>query len=113
MHEMSITKSMLEAVREEMDRNGMALLRNIKIRVGELTAVEPEALRFCFEASTKGTPMQGAALEIEEVPLTGKCLACGTVFRIEGFRSSCPSCGAREIERLTGTELDIVSIEAE
>ena len=112
MHEMSITRCVLDAVAREMKNHGLTRLEKVRVRVGELTAVEPESLRFCFDASVNGTPKEGASLEIEEVPLTGRCTACATEFRIEGFKSSCPECGGTSIERLTGSELDIVSIEA-
>lgn len=113
MHEMSITKSMIEIIKDEMDKSKVSQLRSVRIKVGELTAVEPDALRFCFEASTKNTPMEGASLEIEEVPLRGKCRRCGNKFRIEAFVSRCPECSGADIDKISGTELDIVSIEAE
>ncbi len=109
---MSITRSVLEAVGREMEKGGLKELRRVSLRVGELTAVEPEALRFCFDASVKGTPLEGAVLEIEEVPLTGRCADCSSEFRMEGFACVCPGCKGRSIERLTGGELDLVSIEA-
>ncbi len=112
MHELSITKSMLRIIAREMKSNGVKRLKKVHIKVGELTAIEPEALRFCFEESIRSTPMEGALLEIDDVPLTGRCKACGTEFRIEAFTNICPDCGGNEIERIAGTELDIISIEA-
>lgn len=112
MHEMSITRSILDIVRREMERNHLTRLKSLKIRVGELTAVEPESLRFCFETSVKDTPWDGASLEIIEVPLAGRCSACGADFRIEVFSNNCPVCGGTEVERTSGTELDIISMEA-
>lgn len=112
MHEMSITESVLEIVGEEMARNNLKTLKSLKLRVGELTAVEPEALRFCFEACIKGTPFEGALLEIEEVPLTGKCPKCLALFPLRDFVNACPACGQKPVEKATGTELDIVSMDA-
>ncbi|MBW7957907.1 MAG: hydrogenase maturation nickel metallochaperone HypA [Deltaproteobacteria bacterium] len=108
---MSITKNILETVRAEMEKAALKELRSVRIRVGELTAVEPEALRFCFEASIKGTSFEGAALDIEEAPLTGKCEGCGLVFRISLFERTCPGCGGSSVEIAGGNELDIVSME--
>lgn len=113
MHEMSITRSILDVVKKEMADNKVTRLKSVRVKVGELTAVEPETLRFCFEACVKDTPMEGAALEIEEVPLTGKCLKCGKEFRMQDFVSVCPGCGGKEIEKTQGEELDIISMEAE
>ncbi len=113
MHEMSITMSMLDIIREHMERNGACRLRSVQIRVGELTAVEPESLRFCFEVCSQGTPLAGAALDIEEIPHTGKCRDCGSEFRIEGFVPHCPACGGSSADRVAGNELDIVSMEVD
>jgi hydrogenase nickel incorporation protein HypA/HybF len=113
MHEMSITKSMLEIVEKEMNESGMKALRKLRVRVGELTAVEPESLKFCFDAAIKGTAMEGATLEVEDVPLKGRCLGCAAEFRITAFAYRCPVCGAAAVERVAGDELDIISMEGE
>lgn len=113
MHEMSITLSLLDIVREHMERHGVERLLRLRIKVGELTAVEAESLRFCFDASVKDTALEGAALEIEEVPLTGRCRECGREFRIEGFFAECPGCGSSAVDQVAGRELDIVSMEVE
>ena len=113
MHEMSITRSMLEIVGREMSANNMSSLKKLTVRVGELTAVEPEALRFCFDAATKGTLFDGAVLEIEEVPLGGRCRECAGEFRITAFENRCPKCGSTNIERVSGDELDIISMEGD
>ncbi|MBI2400910.1 MAG: hydrogenase maturation nickel metallochaperone HypA [Deltaproteobacteria bacterium] len=113
MHEMSITRSMLEIARREMEVNGIHALRKLKVRIGELTAVEPDTLKFCFDVAIKGTPFQGAVLEIEEVPLGGRCRVCGGEVRITAFDNRCPKCGSTDIERVSGHELDIISMEGD
>lgn len=113
MHEMSITLSMLDIVKEHMARHGVERLRQVRVRIGEMSAVEPESLRFCFEASIKDTPLDGAVLEVEEVPLTGRCRECGREFRIEGYLSRCPACSSLSIDHVAGHELDIISMEGE
>jgi hydrogenase nickel incorporation protein HypA/HybF len=110
---MSITRSMMEIVREEMDRHGVKSLKRLKVRVGELTAVEPDTLVFCFEACVKGTPHEGAVLEIEDVPLMGRCVDCSAEFRMENFLQACPECDGASVTKTNGHELDIVSMEAE
>ncbi|MCC6347051.1 MAG: hydrogenase maturation nickel metallochaperone HypA [Nitrospirales bacterium] len=113
MHELSIARSMLDIVREQMARHGAEKLRSLKIRVGEMTAVEPQALLFCFEACTKDTPLEGAALDIEVVPLAGRCEECGTEMRIEGYSAQCPACRSASVEHISGHELAIVSMEVD
>jgi hydrogenase nickel incorporation protein HypA/HybF len=110
---MSITVSMMDIVEEQMLKNGVERLKTLKVRVGELTAVEPEALKFCFEVCTRGTVMEGVLLDIEEVPLMGRCSECGVEFLMEGFFLPCPGCDGAEVKKISGSELEIVSMEAD
>ena len=114
MHEMSIVTSIIRIVREEMAQIGARHLKGIKIRVGEIAAVEPEALRFCFEVCTEGTDMEGVILDIEEVPVMGQCINCKKEFRLNMYLDSrCAVCGGEAGDYLSGTELDIVSMEVD
>lgn len=105
--------SMMEIVKHHMTKNDVKRLKKLKIRVGKLTAVEPKSLIFCFEVYTHNSPMEGAILEIEDVPLTGRCCDCKKEFYHEEFLSNCPECNSDVIKNISGHELDIISIEAE
>lgn len=96
----------------ELEKSGALRLERVKIKVGRMTAVEPESLRFCFEACVKDTPMDGARLDIVEVPVIGRCSRCAEEFRMDDILSPCPACGGASVVRLTGTELKLVSISA-
>lgn len=115
MHEMSIVASMLETVKDQMEKNGARQLKALKMRIGEMTALEPDSLRFCFDVSIEGVhALDGAVLEIEEVPLMGRCSSCDAEFRLEQyFQSVCPKCGGDAFECISGRELDLVSMEVE
>ena len=113
MHEMSITRSILEIIGRQMAANNISSLKKLTVRVGELTAIEPEVLRFCFDSAIKGTQFDGAALIIEEVPLGGRCRECAGEFRITAFDNCCPKCGSTNIDRVSGDELDIISMEGD
>jgi len=79
-----------------------------------MTAVEPEALRFCFEVCAGGTDMEGVILDIEEVPVRGQCIHCKNEFPLDRYLDSrCPVCGGESGGYVSGTELDIVSMEVE
>jgi hydrogenase nickel incorporation protein HypA/HybF len=47
------------------------------LKVGKLAAVVPDSLKFCFEVAAKNTPLEGAILQIEEIPVTARCKNCG------------------------------------
>lgn len=103
----------MEIVDKELTRHGVTSLKRLKLRIGELTAVEPDSLRFCFEACVKGTAHEGALLDIEGVPLLGRCVDCSTEFRMEYYLQACPECDGASVVKTNGHELDIVSMEAE
>lgn len=109
MHELAITESMVAAVAENV---GRARVARVRLQVGRLAGVVPDALQFCFEACTRGTTLEGAALEIDEIPARGRCRACATEIPMMSFLDTCP-CGAIEIDLLTGQELRIKHVEVE
>ena len=113
MHEMSIAQSVLDIIVQESQSHNVERVLSVALKVGELSAVETESLRFCFELVTKDTVAEGARLDIERVEVTCRCLECGAHFSVEELTFSCPACESSRIEMLTGRELSVESFEAE
>ena len=114
MHEMAIAVNILDIVKKEMALNEAHRLKCVRLRVGAMSSVEPESLAFCFGAITDGTALEGAMLDIEEVPLKGRCSACSLEFDLDlYFSTPCPKCGGIRSELVSGRELDIVSMEVD
>jgi hydrogenase nickel incorporation protein HypA/HybF len=113
MHEMSIAQSLIDILREEMAKHGAATLRSVRLSVGEMSAIVPESLSFCFEIITQGTPLEGAKLLMDRIPLRGYCPQCEETFDIKEFVFICPACGSPNIETIEGQELSIVEMEVE
>jgi hydrogenase nickel incorporation protein HypA/HybF len=106
MHELSITQGVVEAVTE---RTGSATVVSVRVRVGRLSGVVPDAMRFCFELVTAGTPLEGATLEIDRPEGRGSCRTCGAEFALPDPVLLCP-CGSADVEVLTGRELAVASV---
>jgi hydrogenase nickel incorporation protein HypA/HybF len=107
MHELSITQSVVDAVCE---RAAGRAVRSVKVQVGALTAVVPEAMRFCFELVVEGTVAQGARLDIEERPGAAHCRGCGADIVLADLILLCP-CGSADVAVTGGRELQIISME--
>jgi hydrogenase nickel incorporation protein HypA/HybF len=108
MHELALAESVVAAVTERL---GDARVTAVRLEVGRLAAVVPDALRFCFEVCTRGTSLDGATLDILEIPARGHCRACGArELSFEGFPALCP-CGSPDIDLCTGQELRIKEVE--
>ncbi len=111
MHEMAITQSILDICKEEMVSHQASRLLKVRLRVGELTVIEPSSLCFCFEVLTKGTELEGAVLQIERVPIKALCSQCKSKFEVLNLTLLCPFCGSKEIEIISGKELDLMDME--
>ena len=107
MHELAITQSVVEAVCE---RAGDRPVRSVRVRVGALTAVVPDAMRFCFDLVVEGTVAQGARLDIEQRPGAAHCADCGADVELADAVLLCP-CGSADLRVTAGRELQIVSME--
>lgn len=113
MHEMAIAQGILDIVLDAAARNDAAAVVSIKLQVGEMTEVEPEALTFCFAALAAGTAAAAARLDVEVIPLVGRCRDCGLEFKVERFRFLCPACGSPGVEIVSGRELRVEHLEVE
>ena len=113
MHEVSICESILDILKDEAKKNGASKVTAVRLRIGELSGVVEDALRFAFEVVTKGSIAEGASLVIEEVPLTARCRSCGKEFHIVGYAFSCKHCDSPEIEVVSGREMQIEDIDLE
>ncbi len=113
MHELSIANAILKMVREERRRRAGARVVAVGVRVGELSGVNPDALRFSFEALTTGTELAPLTLEIELCPRRERCETCGETFAPEDFVFVCPACGGQSTENVSGTELAVTFLEIE
>lgn len=112
MHEMGIAMQIAEiaiaSIPAEMQR---CRVGRVNLKVGKLSAVVTDSLRFCFEVVTRDTPLEGAELAVEEIPVTARCNDCRHEWTIENPVFACIRCNSSAVELLSGRELDIESIE--
>jgi hydrogenase nickel incorporation protein HypA/HybF len=108
VHELAIAESVVGEIRERIP--GRRVTR-VVLEVGALACVEPDALRFCFGACTRGTLADGAALEIVEVAARAACRSCGTrAVAVDPRIPLCP-CGSADLELVDGEQLRVRAVE--
>jgi hydrogenase nickel incorporation protein HypA/HybF len=113
VHELGIAQSILSTVLEEARAHGGGRVARIGLRVGELSGVNAEALRFSFQVTVQDTELAQAVLDIEEVPLGFRCAACGDEFTVVNFETACPACGSTDTRAARGDELQVAYLELE
>jgi hydrogenase nickel incorporation protein HypA/HybF len=106
MHELAIAESVVSSVLERTDGR----VSVVRLRVGRLSGVVPDALTFCFELAAAGTSLEGAVLEIEQQQGRAHCRTCDDVFLLEDAFLLC-GCGSADVEVLAGRELSVASVE--
>jgi hydrogenase nickel incorporation protein HypA/HybF len=112
MHELSIALSMIDEV-EQQPAAQAGGVRSIRVKIGALSGVDAEALRFAWEIARAGTPLAETQLDIEQVPLRVRCPQCGRTRAPEIQSIACPDCADAEQEILAGQELELTSLEVD
>lgn len=112
MHELAICRGILDVAGAALAKHAPGVaVSSVAVRIGRLTGIEPECLRFYFGLLIPATPLAGAVLRIEEVPIRGLCRACSAEFVIESSGFACEACGGGAVDLLSGQELQVISLE--
>lgn len=113
MHELAMVRSLYIVIADKIKEYGVNKVTQVKLVVGELTGVEDTTMKLCFEMYVEGTPLEGASLVIDHVPVKVRCRACGHEYETKIPFSECAVCGNRNVQILSGKELYIDSLEVE
>ncbi|HZW23972.1 MAG TPA: hydrogenase maturation nickel metallochaperone HypA [Gallionella sp.] len=113
MHEMSLAENVREIIEDTGRKQGFARVVSVRLEIGKLSSVEPEAMRFCFDAAMAGSIAGQAKLEIVETPGQGHCEDCGLDMGIESLYEACLHCGGYRIRVTGGGAMRIMDLEVE
>lgn len=111
MHEISLMAQTLEIALENARQQGANKINRLKMRIGKMSGVVPEALEFAFDVVTQGTIAQGATLEIESVPVVCYCSQCQQEFSPPDVFYQCPNCQQFTQKVISGKEIELTSLE--
>ncbi len=111
MHEVSIMTQTLEIALDNACQQGANKIHRLKMRIGAMSGVVPEALNFAFGVVTEGTIAQGANLEIEIVPVICFCPHCQIEFQPPDLFYECPQCTHLSNKIIAGREIELTSLE--
>jgi len=108
-----MVRSIYNVINEKIKEHGVTRVIQVKLVVGELTGVEDMTMKSCFEMYVEATPVEGARLVIERVPVKVRCRICGNEYETKIPFSECAACGNKSIKIISGKELYIDSLEVE
>jgi hydrogenase nickel incorporation protein HypA/HybF len=108
VHELGLCSSIVEAVET---RAGDRRVARVRVRVGRLHHVHPDAFEQSFAVAAMGTAAEDARAELVLLPVRARCGGCAGSFECEDVPVACPACGALDVELFGGDELVLESIE--
>src|SRR5262249_24681219 len=112
MHELSIALSLIDAATEKAAELGAVRVEALHVRLGSLSGVVRDALLFSFDLAAAGTPIEGARLEIEDIPVVVFCQNCKTEQELPGVQSfRCPVWDTPTPDVVRGRDLELAALE--
>jgi hydrogenase nickel incorporation protein HypA/HybF len=113
MHEMALAESVLDLVEFRARRAGSRRVKTVRLEIGRLSGVEPEAMRFCFDAVAGGTLAEGAALDIVVQEGLAWCFDCARQMPLSARGAPCPECGGYHLRLDKGSAMRVSELEIE
>jgi hydrogenase nickel insertion protein HypA len=110
MHERSLVRALLRQVEQLAAEHPKSKVLSVRVRMGEFSGVEPDLLASAYGDMVQETPLRGAVLNMERVPLEASCNDCGSVSRIERYRFQCAECGSVRVSIRGGEEMLLDSV---
>lgn len=112
MHELSIARSIVEIAADALRDAGATKAVMVRVRIGALAGVAPEALAFSYEVAICGTPLEGSRLVVETTPVIVHCPTCNRDEVVSDIcRLACSACGIPTSDVRSGRELEVESVE--
>jgi hydrogenase nickel incorporation protein HypA/HybF len=120
MHELSMADAMVKTVLDVAEKNDATEVLEVTIEVGKLTMLNPEQLKFLLDVLIENTILEGAEINIVELPVKVKCNSCEYTGSADMDGSDhylaivkCPECGERNVEITAGRECNVKNIKIE
>ncbi|HET9602186.1 MAG TPA: hydrogenase maturation nickel metallochaperone HypA [Acidimicrobiales bacterium] len=108
MHELGLCASIVDAIEQ---RAGDRAVARVRVRVGRLHHVHPEAFEQSFAVAAMGSVAEDAQAELVLLPVAVRCTSCGATTEGDELPSACTSCSGVDLEVTGGDELVLESIE--
>jgi hydrogenase nickel incorporation protein HypA/HybF len=112
MHELSLAAALIDTVQEAANKHHFSGVKSVVIEVGELSCVDPEALKFAVVSSCDGSELlKKADIIIRRLPGELQCRHCNEVFNSSEIYTLCPSCSGYGAAIVGGDNARLLSLD--
>ncbi len=113
MHELAVTRSILEIVLRHARQAGAPRVVEIQLVIGQLSSIVDDSVSFYWDMVAQGTPAEKARLNFRRVPARFRCQDCGEEFAPQSETWACPACASQQVRVIAGDEFSVESIEVD
>ena len=113
MHELSLAAEVMRIIEDAALRDGFRRVRTVRLEIGALSSVEPEAMSFCFDSVAMQSVAEGAKLEIVSTRGVAWCASCAETVAIGAVGEACPRCGGYRLQVTGGDQMRVKELEVE
>ena len=111
MHEVSLAEEILHIVESSALSQRFNQVQTLTLEIGDLAAVETEALEFALIHMAPGTILEGARIQFVQIQGSAYCDCCAARVPIAFIQSPCPRCGHLPLSAIHGEELRVRDLE--
>ncbi|MEM7723143.1 MAG: hydrogenase maturation nickel metallochaperone HypA [Pseudomonadota bacterium] len=112
MHEMSLCEGIRTVLIDQARSHNVSKITRVRLEIGRFAGVEKPAMEFAFDVVMRGTPAEGCALDMIDLPGKAMCFDCAQEVEIEDRLDPCPNCGSGKLMPTGGDEMRIKDLEA-
>ena len=113
MHELSLISNIISIITDTAREHNLSKVTRIRLVIGEMRQVEPEALQWAFHAAAAGSVCENAELAIEWRKVKIKCHKCSKESELDEYICRCPRCGDSDVEITNGREFTVSGLEGD
>jgi len=107
LHEISLLENVREILQDHAEQQDFKRVKKITLVIGKLSCIEPDALRFGFDAVMQGSLAEGAELTLTESLGQGECKACHQIVVMQELYDSCELCSHPFVTVTGGNDMTI------
>jgi Zn finger protein HypA/HybF involved in hydrogenase expression len=110
MREFALTQKLIDLALQKADSKRIV---RVHLLIGPFSEQREESIAFYWKDLAKDSPGEGAELHFEHMPFQMKCLDCSGIFYLDEEASLCKYCFNERLQRLSGDDVSLESIEVE
>jgi hydrogenase nickel incorporation protein HypA/HybF len=110
MHDLDLARRIVRLALSEASSAGRSRVKTVRVRIGAWTCSDADHLRHSFEFASRGTPAEGAELQVELVQPSARCEDCGASFQPGKPTLACAECGSPRVKLGQSREIELESV---